>query len=41
VAGGLLVITPKTAGSHIEHIYRKIDAANRAQARQEFRANAR
>jgi HD-GYP domain-containing protein (c-di-GMP phosphodiesterase class II) len=29
---GLLVITPKTAGSHVEHIYRKIDAANRAQA---------
>jgi DNA-binding CsgD family transcriptional regulator len=28
----LLVITPKTAGSHVEHIYRKIDAANRAQA---------
>jgi DNA-binding NarL/FixJ family response regulator len=28
----LLVITPKTAGSHIEHIYRKIDASNRAQA---------
>jgi HD-GYP domain-containing protein (c-di-GMP phosphodiesterase class II) len=28
----LLVITPKTVGSHVEHIYRKIDAANRAQA---------
>jgi HD-GYP domain-containing protein (c-di-GMP phosphodiesterase class II) len=28
----LLVITPKTAGSHVEHIYRKIDVANRAQA---------
>jgi HD-GYP domain-containing protein (c-di-GMP phosphodiesterase class II) len=28
----LLVITPRTAGSHVEHIYRKIDAANRAQA---------
>jgi HD-GYP domain-containing protein (c-di-GMP phosphodiesterase class II) len=28
----LLVITPKTAGSHVEHIYRKIDASNRAQA---------
>jgi HD-GYP domain-containing protein (c-di-GMP phosphodiesterase class II) len=28
----LLVISPKTAGSHVEHIYRKIDAANRAQA---------
>src|SRR5205807_8918217 len=27
-----LVITTKTAGSHIEHIYRKIDASNRAQA---------
>jgi len=27
-----LVISPKTAGSHIEHIYRKIDASNRAQA---------
>jgi DNA-binding NarL/FixJ family response regulator len=27
-----LVITPGTAGSHIEHIYRKIDASNRAQA---------
>jgi DNA-binding CsgD family transcriptional regulator len=26
------VITPGTAGSHIEHIYRKIDASNRAQA---------
>jgi HD-GYP domain-containing protein (c-di-GMP phosphodiesterase class II) len=28
----LLVIAPKTAGSHVEHIYRKIDVANRAQA---------
>jgi HD-GYP domain-containing protein (c-di-GMP phosphodiesterase class II) len=28
----VLGIAPKTAGSHIEHIYRKIDAANRAQA---------
>ena len=28
----LLFITPKTAGSHVEHIYRKIDVANRAQA---------
>jgi HD-GYP domain-containing protein (c-di-GMP phosphodiesterase class II) len=28
----LLVISPKTAGSHVEHIYRKIDASNRAQA---------
>ena len=27
-----LTITPKTAGSHIEHIYTKIDASNRAQA---------
>ena len=27
-----LVISPKTAGSHVEHIYRKIDASNRAQA---------
>jgi HD-GYP domain-containing protein (c-di-GMP phosphodiesterase class II) len=27
-----LAITPKTASSHIEHIYRKIDVANRAQA---------
>ena len=27
-----LTITPKTAGSHIEHIYMKIDASNRAQA---------
>jgi DNA-binding CsgD family transcriptional regulator len=26
------VISPKTAGSHVEHIYRKIDASNRAQA---------
>jgi HD-GYP domain-containing protein (c-di-GMP phosphodiesterase class II) len=25
-------IAPKTAGSHVEHIYRKIDVANRAQA---------
>jgi HD-GYP domain-containing protein (c-di-GMP phosphodiesterase class II) len=28
----LLGIAPKTVGSHVEHIYRKIDAANRAQA---------
>jgi HD-GYP domain-containing protein (c-di-GMP phosphodiesterase class II) len=28
----LLVISPKTAGSHIEHIYAKTGAANRAQA---------
>jgi DNA-binding CsgD family transcriptional regulator len=27
-----LVISPKTAGSHVEHIYHKIDASNRAQA---------
>jgi DNA-binding CsgD family transcriptional regulator len=27
-----LTITPGTAGSHIEHIYTKIDASNRAQA---------
>jgi len=27
-----LVISTKTAGSHVEHIYRKIDASNRAQA---------
>jgi len=27
-----LVISPKTAGSHIEHIYTKTGAANRAQA---------
>jgi DNA-binding NarL/FixJ family response regulator len=27
-----LVITPKTAGNHVEHIYTKIDAANRAAA---------
>ena len=29
---GQLVISPKTAGSHVEHIYRKIGASNRAQA---------
>jgi HD-GYP domain-containing protein (c-di-GMP phosphodiesterase class II) len=28
----LLVITPKTAGNHIEHIYAKIDASSRATA---------
>jgi HD-GYP domain-containing protein (c-di-GMP phosphodiesterase class II) len=28
----LLGISAKTAGSHVEHIYRKIDASNRAQA---------
>jgi DNA-binding NarL/FixJ family response regulator len=27
-----LVITPKTASSHVEHIYTKIGASNRAQA---------
>ena len=27
-----LVISPKTAGNHIEHIYTKIDASNRASA---------
>ncbi len=27
-----LVISPKTAGNHIEHIYAKIDASNRAAA---------
>ncbi len=27
-----LVITPKTAGNHVEHIYTKIGAANRATA---------
>jgi DNA-binding NarL/FixJ family response regulator len=27
-----LVISPKTAGNHIEHIYSKIDASTRAQA---------
>ena len=25
-----LVITPKTAGNHVEHIYAKIDASSRA-----------
>ena len=29
---GRLVITPKTAGNHVEHIYAKIDASNRAAA---------
>jgi HD-GYP domain-containing protein (c-di-GMP phosphodiesterase class II) len=29
---GQLVITPKTAGNHVEHIYAKIDASNRAAA---------
>ena len=27
-----LVISPKTAGNHVEHIYAKIGASNRAQA---------
>ena len=27
-----LVISPKTAGNHIEHIYAKIDASTRATA---------
>ena len=27
-----LVITPKTVGNHVEHIYSKIDASNRAAA---------
>jgi DNA-binding NarL/FixJ family response regulator len=27
-----LVITPKTAGNHVEHIYTKIGASNRAAA---------
>jgi DNA-binding NarL/FixJ family response regulator len=27
-----LTITPKTANSHVEHIYAKIGASNRAQA---------
>ncbi len=26
------MITPKTAGNHVEHIYTKIDASNRAGA---------
>jgi DNA-binding CsgD family transcriptional regulator len=26
------VITPKTAGNHVEHIYAKIDASSRAAA---------
>ena len=30
--GARLVISPKTAGSHIEHIYAKIDASSRAAA---------
>lgn len=29
---GRLVISPKTIGNHIEHIYTKIDASNRAGA---------
>jgi DNA-binding NarL/FixJ family response regulator len=27
-----LVISPKTAGNHVEHIYAKIDASSRATA---------
>jgi DNA-binding NarL/FixJ family response regulator len=27
-----LVISPKTVGNHVEHIYSKIDASNRAAA---------
>jgi DNA-binding NarL/FixJ family response regulator len=30
--GERLVITPKTAGNHVEHIYAKIGASNRAGA---------
>ena len=30
--GERLVISPKTVGSHIEHIYAKIDASTRARA---------
>jgi HD-GYP domain-containing protein (c-di-GMP phosphodiesterase class II) len=30
--GGKLVISPKTVGNHVEHIYAKIDASTRAQA---------
>ena len=33
---GRLVITPKTAGNHEEHIYAKIDASNRAAAEAMF-----
>jgi len=29
---GRLVITPKTAGNHVEHIYAKIGASSRASA---------
>ena len=29
---GQLVITPKTAGNHVEHIYAKIGASSRAAA---------
>ncbi|MGV1047574.1 MAG: response regulator transcription factor [Solirubrobacterales bacterium] len=29
-SAGRLVISPKTAGNHVEHIYAKIDASNRA-----------
>jgi DNA-binding NarL/FixJ family response regulator len=27
-----LVISPKTAGTHIEHIYKKLDVSSRAEA---------
>ena len=30
--GKLLVISPKTVGNHVEHIYSKIDASTRAAA---------
>jgi DNA-binding NarL/FixJ family response regulator len=30
--GAQLVITPKTAGNHVEHIYAKIGASSRAAA---------
>src|SRR4029077_10194276 len=30
--GARLVISPKTAGNHVEHIYAKIDASSRATA---------
>ncbi len=30
--GARLVISPKTAGNHVEHIYTKIDASSRAAA---------
>ena len=30
--GARLVIAPKTAGNHVEHIYAKIDASSRVEA---------